>query len=360
MNEQTTPGATMTPAAIIGASGYAGGELLRLLLGHPHVDVTQITSETYAGEYAHFVHPNLRDRTDLKFRSLDDLEPAELLFLALPHGHAMGRIEEFAAMADRIVDLSADFRLRNPEDYVRWYGCQHPNPDWLDGPQGEHFVYGMPERYREELCGASYASGTGCNAIVTNLALLPLYRRGLVRETVVEVKVGSSEGGASPNAASHHPERAGVVRSYAPTGHRHVAELIQELELDPENPRLYFSVTSVGIVRGALATCHCLLDEALEERDAWRIYRGDYADEPFVRIARSRRGIHRYPEPKILTGSNICDVAFAADPVNRRMVVIAAIDNLMKGAAGNAVQTLNVMMGWEETMGLEFVGLHPV
>jgi N-acetyl-gamma-glutamyl-phosphate/LysW-gamma-L-alpha-aminoadipyl-6-phosphate reductase len=139
-----------------------------------------------------------------------------------------------------------------------------------------------------------------------------------------------------------------------------VAELIQELALDPEEPRLHFSVTSVGIVRGALATCHCLLHEPLEERDAWPIYRGDYGEEPFVRIARSARGIHRYPEPKILTGSNYCDVGFAADSANKRLVVIAAIDNLMKGAAGNAVQTMNVMYGWPETLGLEFAGLHPV
>lgn len=345
----------MMEAAIVGASGYAGGELLRLLLAHPKVDVTQITSETYAGQYAHFVHPNLRDRTDLKFRRLEDLEETEFLFLALPHGHAMNRIAELAAMAEYVVDLSADFRLRDPADYPRWYGCEHPAPDWLP-----RFVYGMPELYREQLRGARYASGTGCNAMVSNLALLPLYRRGLVRETVVEVKVGSSEGGAKPSDASHHPERAGVVRSYAPTGHRHVAELIQELALDRERPGLYFSVTSVGIVRGALATCHCLLDEPLEERDAWRIYRQDYNGEPFVRLARSRRGIHRYPEPKNLTGSNICDVGFAADTANQRMVVIAAIDNLMKGAAGNAVQTMNVMLGWPEVLGLEFAGLHPV
>jgi N-acetyl-gamma-glutamyl-phosphate/LysW-gamma-L-alpha-aminoadipyl-6-phosphate reductase len=350
----------MIQAAIVGASGYAGGELLRLLLGHPKAEVNQITSETYARQFAHFVHPNLRDRTELKFRSLDDLEPVDLLFLALPHGHAMNRIEQFADMAKRIVDLSADFRLRDPTDYPRWYDCEHPAPGWLGGMPPDQFVYGMPELYREELGRATYASGTGCNAIVTNLALWPLYRRGLVRETVVEVKVGSSEGGNKPNPASHHPERAGVIRSYAPTGHRHVAELIQELNLDPEQPGLYFSVTSVGIVRGALATCHCLLKEPLEDRDAWRIYRHDYDDEPFVRIAKSRRGVHRYPEPKILTGSNYCDVAFAADPANKRMVVIGAIDNLMKGAAGNAVQTMNVMLDWPETLGLEFAGLHPV
>jgi N-acetyl-gamma-glutamyl-phosphate/LysW-gamma-L-alpha-aminoadipyl-6-phosphate reductase len=345
----------MIQAAIVGASGYAGGELLRLLLAHPQVEVTQVTSETYAKQYAYFVHPNLRGHTNLRFSRLVDLEPGDLLFLALPHGHAMGRIEDLATTAGRIVDLSADFRLRTPADYARWYGGEHVAPLWLD-----RFVYGLPELYREQLAGANYASGTGCNAIVALLALWPLYRRGLVRESVVEVKVGSSEGGNKPSPASHHPERAGVVRTYSPVGHRHLAELVQELALDPEWHRLHFSVTSVGIVRGALATCHCLLHEKLDERAVWQFYREDYDDEPFVRLVRSRRGIHRYPEPKILSGANYCDVGFVADEDQGRLVVIAAIDNLMKGAAGNAVQTMNVMYGWPETMGLEFPGLHPV
>ena len=344
----------MIDAAIVGASGYAGGELLRLLLAHPQVNVRQITSETYAGQYAYFVHPNLRGHTDLRFVKLADLESCDLLFLALPHSQAMGRIDALAAKAERIIDLSADFRLRRSEDYARWYGAPHPASQWLD-----RFVYGMPELYRKELTGARYASGTGCNAIVTMLALLPLYRRGLVRETVVEVKVGSSEGGNKPTPASHHPERAGVVRTYAPTGHRHQAELIQELGLDPDQSGLHFSITSVGTVRGALATCHCLLHEELDERDAWQYYREDYGEEPFVRLVRARRGIHRYPEPKILSGANYCDIGFVADAGQRRLIVIAAIDNLMKGAAGNAVQTMNVMYGWPETQGLQFPGLHP-
>jgi len=345
----------MIRAAIVGASGYAGGELLRLLLAHPEIDVVQITSETYAGQHAHFVHPNLRGHTNLRFSPLSKLAPCDLLFLALPHGQAMKRIDELSALAERIVDLSADFRLRQTADYGRWYGGEHPAPGWLD-----RFVYGLPELYREQLAGAHYASGTGCNAVVTLLALWPLYRRGLVRETVVEVKVGSSEGGNKPSPASHHPERAGVVRSYMPTGHRHLAELIQELGLDPDQPGLHFSVTSVGIVRGALATCHCLLHEELAEKDVWRFYRQDYQDEPFVRLVRAKRGIHRYPEPKILTASNYCDIGFAADAGQKRLVVIAAIDNLMKGAAGGAVQTMNVMYGWPETLGLEFPGLHPI
>jgi N-acetyl-gamma-glutamyl-phosphate/LysW-gamma-L-alpha-aminoadipyl-6-phosphate reductase len=353
----------MIKAAIVGASGYAGGELLRLLLAHPQVEVAQITSETYAGQYAHFVHPNLRRHTGLRFTPLSELEPCDLLFLALPHGHAMDQIEAFASLAERIVDLSGDFRLRNPADYPRWYGREHPAPGWL-----AQFVYGLPELHRQELSGARYASGVGCNASVTILALWPLYRRGLVRETVVEVKVGSSEGGHKVSPASHHPERAGVVRSYAPQGHRHIAEILQELALASpagsgghlSQPKVHFSVTSVGIVRGALATCHCLLDEEIPERDVWRLYREDYGGEPFVRLVRARRGIHRYPEPKILTASNYCDVGFEADPGNKRLVVIAAIDNLMKGAAGSAVHSMNLMYGWPERQGLAFPGLHPI
>jgi N-acetyl-gamma-glutamyl-phosphate/LysW-gamma-L-alpha-aminoadipyl-6-phosphate reductase len=344
----------MIRASIVGASGYAGGELLRLLLGHPEVEVAEITSETYAGMYAHFVHPNLRGYTDLRFTRLASVEPCDLLFLALPHGKTMARIGELSQQAERIIDLSADFRLREPAAYEAWYGCTHPSPDWLST-----FVYGLPEIHREALRSAKYASGPGCNAAVTLLALAPLIRRGLVRETVVDVKVGSSEGGNKATPASHHPERAGVMRTYAPTGHRHEAELIQELDLDPASPNLHFTVTSIGTVRGALATCHCLLKDAIDEKVIWSLYREDYGGEPFVRLVRAKRGIHRYPEPKLLSGSNHCDIGFAVDDGGKRAVVVAAIDNLMKGAGGNAVQAMNVMHGWPETTGLEFPGLHP-
>jgi len=344
----------MIRAAIVGASGYAGGELLRLLLGHPHVEVAEITSETHAGMYAHFVHPNLRGYTDLRFTRLASVEPCDLLFLALPHGETMARIGEWSERAERIIDLSADFRLRAAGDYETWYGRTHPSPDWLP-----RFVYGLPELHRNALSSASYASGPGCNAAVSLLALRPLVRRRLVREAVVDVKVGSSEGGNKATPASHHPERAGVMRTFAPTTHRHVAELIQELGLDPAAPGLHFTVTSIGTVRGALATCHCLLHDEIDERAVWSLYREDYADEPFVRLVRAKRGIHRYPEPKLLSGSNHCDIGFAVDAAGKRVVVVAAIDNLMKGAGGNAVQTMNAMCGWPETAGLEFPGLHP-
>jgi N-acetyl-gamma-glutamyl-phosphate/LysW-gamma-L-alpha-aminoadipyl-6-phosphate reductase len=339
-------------AGIVGGSGYVGGELLRLLLFHPHVEVTQVTSASQAGRYVHAVHPNLRGVSPLKFIHPDALEPVDVLLLAMPHGEAAAHIARYAGLAERIVDCSADFRLRDPAQAARWYGRAHPAPEWLD-----RFVYGLPERQRDDLRGACYASGVGCNAVVSILALAPLADAGWLRQAVVDVKVGSSEAGASPSASSHHPQRSGVVRSFKPTGHRHQAEIRQALGNGFD---LHFSVTAVELVRGALATCHCFLDRAVEEKELWGLYRGAYADEPFVRLVKSRTGLHRYPEPKMLAGSNLCDVGFEVDPDTGRVVVLAALDNLMKGAAGSAVQSLNVMMGWDETCGLTFPGLYPI
>jgi [amino group carrier protein]-6-phospho-L-2-aminoadipate/5-phospho-L-glutamate reductase len=339
-------------ASIVGGSGYVGGELLRLLLFHPQVTVKQITSASQTGRYVYTVHPNLRGVTSLQFVHPDVLEPADLLFLAMPHGQAAGTIDRYAGLAERLVDCSADFRLRDPAVYARWYGAAHPNPAWLD-----RFVYGLPERQRAALSGARYASGVGCNATATILALAPLADAGLLKQAVVEVKVGSSEAGAQPSASSHHPERSGAVRSFKPTGHRHQAEVVQALGSGFD---LHFSVTSVELVRGVLATAHCFLNRPVEEKELWKLYRAAYRDEPFVRLVKSSTGLHRYPEPKLLAGSNYCDVGFEVDPDSGRVVVMSAIDNLMKGAAGSAVQSMNVMLGWDETAGLTFPGLHPV
>ncbi len=349
--------------SIVGGSGYAGGELLRLLLSHPEVEVQQVTSESYAGRYVHTRHPNLRGRTRLKFSVLAALEPCDLLFLALPHGESMKRIDQFAKLAPRIIDLSADFRLRDPGAYERWYGHAHPAPQWLS-----RFVYGLPEIYREQIRNADYVSGVGCNATVTNLALWPLFVNDLVdrsRGVIVEVKAGSSEGGASPGPSSHHPDRSHAVRSFAPTGHRHTAEVIQALGKTGTPPEVHMSVTAIELVRGALATAHVfarseLVAEGLAPIDLWKVYRSSYGHEPFVRLVRERQGVYRYPEPKILAGSNYADVGFDYDPTTGRIVAIAAIDNLMKGAAGTAVQCMNLMHGWPETLGLDFPGLHPV
>ncbi len=341
-------------ASIVGGSGYTGGELLRLLLFHPQVEVAQATSESKAGEYVYQHHPNLRKRTQLQFVSQQALQPCDVLFLCLPHGESQKKIEHYFTLAPRIVDLSADFRLRDAGLYRRWYGHDHAAPQHLD-----KFVYGLPELQREALRTANYISGVGCNATVSNLALLPLVKAGLLeagKPVIVDVKTGSSEGGAAVNPGSHHPEKSHSVRAYAPTGHRHTAEVIQELGLAD----VHLSMTAVDLVRGALAVAHAFVRPGTTEKDLWKAYRAAYTVEPFVRIVKDRAGLHRVPDPKILAGSNYADVGFDLDPESGRVVALAAIDNLMKGASGSAVQAMNIMCGFEETAGLEFPGLHPI
>lgn len=336
---------------IIGAAGYAGGELLRLLLGHPSVSEVVPASSSQAGKPVTVAHPTLRKRTDLTFTRYEDTGPCDVLFLSLPNG--AHRLHEFADRAPLVVDLSSDHRLRSPDAYVEWYGEPHPHPERLAGA-----VYGIPELHRERIRGASLVTGAGCNATATLLALLPLHRAGLIdrsRPVVVECKVGSSEGGRESSDDSHHPERSGVVRSFKPVGHRHTAEVEQELP----GVRVQLSVTSVELVRGVLATAHVPVGPGLEEKDLWRAYRACYQQEPFVRVVKERSGIFRFPEPKLLAGTNFADVGFALDPRGDRVVALCAIDNLVKGAAGNGVQAMNVALGLPEDAGLGFTGLHP-
>lgn len=338
-------------ASIVGASGYGGGELLRLLLQHPRMEVHQCTSERFAGKPVTRMHPNLRKQTALKFCSISELDPVDLLFTALPHTQCMTRFDEFAGIADKIVDLSADFRLKDPEEYPKWYATDHARPDKL-----AEFVYGNVEIHREEMKQTRYISGAGCNATATILPLWPLFKTGVVDTSmpvVAEAKCGSSEGGNAFNEGSHHPERSGCVRSYKPTGHRHIAEMEQEL-----GHPVHFSATSIEMVRGILVTAHLFVKQGMTEKDIWKTYRQVYGKEPFIRIVKERQGIYRYPEPKLLAGTNYCDIGFELE--GNRLVVVSAIDNLMKGAAGQAVHAMNVMCGFEETEGLEFPGLHPI
>jgi LysW-gamma-L-alpha-aminoadipyl-6-phosphate/LysW-L-glutamyl-5-phosphate reductase len=344
----------MIRATILGGSGYTGGELLRLLISHPEVEVAQVTSRSHLGEYVYQVHPNLRKHSSLKFTHPEALEPVEVLFLALPHGQAQQRIEHYASLAGHIIDLSADFRLRDSETYRQWYGQLHAAPEWL-----ERFVYGLPELHREALKSARYVSGVGCNATASILALLPLVQAGLLLEDaplILEIKVGSSEGGAEGNPGSHHPERSNVVRTFSPFGHRHTAEVIQELGVR----EVSLTMTSVDLVRGALATAHGRVRPGFGSKDLWKAYRPLVKENPFLRLVKEQRGIYRVPEPKILAGSNYADLGFDLEEASGHVVAMCAIDNLMKGAAGSAVQCMNLMLGFDESLGLEFPGLHPI
>jgi N-acetyl-gamma-glutamyl-phosphate/LysW-gamma-L-alpha-aminoadipyl-6-phosphate reductase len=283
----------------------------------------------------------------------------------------MHQIERYQALASRIIDLSADFRLRRADNYPRWYGHAHPRADLL-----AQATYGIPELHREALPGATLVSGAGCLATAAILGLRPLVQAGVLDHEaplVIEAKVGSSASGAEVTPASHHPDRSGAIRSFQPTAHRHTAEILQELPWpDAANPAaqasskpgyvrgLYFSGTAIELVRGALITAQAFLRERLRERELWAVYRAAYGGEPFIRLVKERSGVYRYPEPKLLAGTNYCDIGFEIELHTRRVVVMAALDNLMKGAAGNAVQTLNAMMGWDESLGLQFSGLHPL
>lgn len=349
---------TKIRVSLVGGSGYVGGELLRLLLFHPEVEIVQVTSERNAGRLVSRVHPNLRKITTLKFSSLEQLTACDLLFLCLPHGQSMHKMAYFQTLAPRIIDLSADFRLRKAEAYERYYEGAHVNAGLL----GE-FVYGIPELHRETMREARYISSAGCNATAVILALYPLFKAGVVEPlaTVTEVKAGTSQGGAEVNPGSHHPERSGSIRIYKPCGHRHIAEMEQELSFG-QDFRIHFTATSVDMVRGIHCVNHVFLKEDLEEKEIWKIYRDSYSQEPFIRIVNEREGIYRLPEPKILVGTNYCDIGFVKDEdrASRRLLVVSAIDNLMKGAAGQAVQAFNLMYGLVETTALTFPGLHPI
>jgi N-acetyl-gamma-glutamyl-phosphate/LysW-gamma-L-alpha-aminoadipyl-6-phosphate reductase len=346
----------MITVSIVGASGYGGGELLRLLLFHPEIRIQQVTSESLAGKPVGRAHPNLRRITDLKFSSMADLKPCDALCLCLPHGEAMERCETLFGLGERIIDLSADFRLKNPDDYPTWYGHAHPHPQWLG-----RFVYGLSELHREEIRQASHIACTGCLAATAILSLAPLVRAGAIDPTriILEGKIGSSASGHRADQSSHHPERSGAVRSFKPTGHRHTAEMIQELNFGVK-PTIHFSATAIELVRGILITAHTFVTEEQSEQDIWGIYREAYGHEPFIRMIKDRQGNFRYPEPKILAGTNYCDIGFERDPFSDRLVVMGALDNLVKGAAGQAVQAMNIMFGWDERTGLEFPGLHPI
>ena len=344
--------------SIVGASGYTGGELLRLLLDHPNAEVLCATSRSLAGQPLHRAHPNLRGRSEMLFTVPEEVPPSDVVFLCMPHGEASREIDRWLDRARTVIDLSADFRLRDAATYKAWYEEEHAAPGRLASA-----VYGLPELHRREMRrGAEPArliSGVGCNATAMNLALLPLAQAGLIERAICDVKVGSSEAGAEPSAGSHHPERSGAVRSYAPVGHRHAAEVGQELGGESGAFPLDVSITSIEMVRGVLCTAHVIPTRRVEMKDLWKAYRGAYSGEPFVRLVAEKNGLHRLPDPKILAGTNYADVGFDIDPRSGRIVALCAIDNLMKGAAGSAVQCMNVACGLDERAGLGFAGLHP-
>ena len=350
----------MVKVGIIGASGYVGGELLRILLIHDKVEVALVTSRQHVGEYVFKVHPNLKGITNLLFSADDPVTVAskvDVVFLSAPHGTSCKIVPKLVETGTKIIDMSADFRLKDPAAYDKWYGWTHPAPDLLN-----KFVYGLPELHREELKATKYVAVPGCMATSAIVSLAPLAKAGLIEKTVlVDAKIGSSGAGGKPSLSTHFSERFGAVRVYKPVAHRHTAEIEQELKyVSGKETQIGMTAHAVNMVRGILTTSHVMKTSRPDVATVWKAYRSLYKDEPFVRFIMDKKGLYKYPDPKIAIGSNFVDVGFEIDPHVDRIVVFGAIDNLIKGAAGNAIQSMNVMMGFNEKDGLNLPALHPV
>jgi LysW-gamma-L-alpha-aminoadipyl-6-phosphate/LysW-L-glutamyl-5-phosphate reductase len=350
-----------TRIGIIGGSGYVGSELLRILLMHPEVEVTTVTSRQSAGEFVFNLHPNLRGLTQLKFvpQDMEALKSnCDVVFTATPHGGSVNLVPKLLEAGLKVIDMSADFRFKNPKDYPTYYGWEHAHPEML-----KEAAYGLPELHREEIKKAKLVACPGCEATAAILGLAPLIKAGMIdpNHVVVDLKVGSSGGGSKPSLASHHPERFGGVRPYKVVGHRHIGEVEQELNaLGTEQIKISFTPHAVNMVRGILATIHTFPKQKVENKDLWRALRGMYGNEPFVRIVKYLKGPYQLPDPKINTGTNYCDVGFEIDEHANRLIIFSALDNMVKGAAGQGVQCLNLLIGCDETTALKSTGFHPM
>jgi LysW-gamma-L-alpha-aminoadipyl-6-phosphate/LysW-L-glutamyl-5-phosphate reductase len=344
-------------AAIIGGSGYGGAEMIRRLLIHPDVELVRVASIDHVGEPFSTVHPNLEGATDMKFENLSPtqaVEGCDVALLALPHKVTAAKVPELLATRVKIVDMSGDFRLRSADEYKQFYGATHPHPELLGT-----FVYGLPELNRDAIRGARCVASPGCFATTMELALLPLARAGLLGGVVhVTGITGSSGSGIAPGATTHHPSRAGNLRTYKPLEHQHVPEVVQTLrDAGAREIALRFVPVSAPLVRGILVTAFLELPDEVTDERLVNLFDDYYAGAAFVRRPRKR-----LPEVVAVAGSNYAEVGFAVGPVageRRTVTLFAATDNLIKGGAGQAIQNMNLMLGLDEKASLEDLGSWP-
>ena len=344
-------------AAVMGSSGYGGAEMVRRLLLHPEVQLERVASVDFVGEPLGAAHPSL-EGVELRFEDLPPAKAAEgmdVVLLGLPNRVSAQQAAEIVRQGGaRVVDMSGDHRLKDPEAYQRWYGARHPHPELL-----ELFVYGLPELERERIRRARLVASPGCFATAVELGLLPLARAGLL-EGVVHVQgiTGSSGSGAAPGAATHHPVRAGNLRTYKTMEHQHIPEIQQALvQAGARELEVRFVPVSAPLGRGILATGFVEVPEEWTEERVRRLYQESYAGEPFVRVPRQR-----LPEVAAVSGSNFAEVGVAVGTAfrgRRTVTAISALDNLVKGGAGQAIQSMNLMLGLPETISLEDTGPWP-
>jgi len=345
-------------AAVIGGSGYGGAEIIRRLLRHPDVDLVHVASVDFIGEPVGNVHLSLEGASALKFEGLTPAEAAkgmDVVLLGLPHKVSAQKMPELMASGARVVDLSGDFRLRDAAAYKRYYGVDHPCPQLLDGT----FAYGLPEMNREAIKKAKYVASPGCFATTIELGLLPLAKAGWLEGVVETVGItGSSGSGVVPSAGTHHPVRANNLRTYKPLDHQHIPEITETLTLaGAKRFDVRFVPVSAPLSRGIFATTFVHVDEAVTEAQLKALYAEAYAKEPFVRVPQKR-----LPEVAAVSGSNYVEVGIQVGPVDggkRLVACFSATDNLIKGGAGQAIQSMNLMLGLDERLTLEDTGGWP-
>lgn len=347
----------MIKAGIIGATGYVGTELVRLLKKHKEVEITHITSRSYEGQKYDDIYENYRDVFQLECcdKEIDEIaEEVDVLFLALPHGIASKEIDSSILDKTKIIDMGADYRLSDWEVYESWYNTEHGSKDIL-----KEAVYGMPEIYREEIKKARIVANPGCYPTSSILSLLPLMKENLIDPDtlIIDAKSGVTGAGRSVNVPTHFTECNESFKAYGIASHRHTPEIEEQLgKLSGSDVMLNFTPHLVPMNRGILTTAYAKLKEKKTYDEIKEIYSKYYKDEYFVRV--TKEGI--FPETKWVKGSNFCDVGIKIDERTGRIIVIGAIDNMIKGSAGQALQNMNLMFGFDEKEGLEDVSIFPV
>ncbi len=335
---------------IYGGSGYGGSELLRILLSHPNVEISFVTANEQAGKRVADVHKNLEGVTDLVFSGVSELSSilnqTDAVFLALPHGQAPGIVAELPE-AVKVIDLSGDFRIDDEQVFEDYYKLPHP------GITQRQFVYGLTETNREMIKGARYISNPGCFATAALLALAPIAKSGLITgRIVVDAKTGSSGSGVKPAANTHHPQRSNSFYAYKPFTHQHRPEIEQHLRsLTDLTPDFTFMTHSMPVSRGVFASCYLETQANLTNEDLKNLYLHFYDGAPFIRL------VDGSPDINWVKTTNFCDIAVHSK--GNQVVIFSAIDNLVKGAAGQAVQNMNLMFGYAETAGLRLIGTNP-
>ncbi len=340
----------MFNVAIIGASGYTGGELLRMLLNHPEVEVTEITSRQYDGTPAHKIHPHIRD-SGLVFKntSPSDLD-ADVVFTATPHGASMKIVPEILETGAKVVDLSGDYRYRDIEVYEKWYGMEHTDSE----NQG---VFGLPELYRDEIKKTNLVANPGCFPTGAILSSYPLVKNDIVERIIIDSKTGVSGAGVNPSATTHYPNIADNVNPYKISSHRHMSEIQQELK-GFEGVKVSFTPHLVPVNRGIQTTSHSFLNDENKDitpEELRKLYEKQYSNEYFIKLMDDGE----IPHLSSVRGSNFVHIGgFEIDDTGRA-VMLSAIDNLVKGASGQAIQNMNIILGIDEKTGLTHLGLHP-